>query len=73
MKYYRVEFETKMGGYRHRVLDTTANNLSDAKKNAIDLWYNEKHEKAHMFHLRARVLKADEEYLYHWFKEVELE
>lgn len=65
-KYYRVEFETKIGGYQHWAIDIAADNLKQAKEAAQQMWTKE----AHMFHVRARVIKDTEEILYNYFKRI---
>lgn len=69
MKYYRVEFETKVGGYKHWAIDVTATSIDKAKAAARNLWESNKCD-GHMFHLRARVIKETEEILYNYFARV---
>lgn len=69
IKYYRVEFETKMGGYYHWAIDMEATTVKEAREKAKDMW-TENGYKAHMFHLRSRLLKDNEEFLYNCFKQV---
>ena len=67
MKYYLVEFVTKVQGYKHWKINITADNLKEAKLIAQEMWKADGH-KAHMFHLKARLLKDDEKFLYNEFK-----
>ena len=70
MKYYRVEFETKAGGYKHWAIDITAATTAKAKEAAKALWESNKCC-GHMFHLRARVIKDTEEIVYNYFTRVD--
>jgi hypothetical protein len=70
MKYYRVEFETKVGGYKHWAIDVTTTSIAKAKETAKNLWESN-HCDGHQFHLRARVLKDTEELLYNYFTRVD--
>lgn len=68
MKLYRVEFITKVGGWRYWVIDIEANTAKEARAKAEELWYE--HSKWHMFGIKTRLLKDTEEFLYNYFKEV---
>lgn len=70
MKYYRVEFETKVGSYKHWAIDVTTTTTAKAKEAAKALWETNKCD-GHMFHLRARVIKDTEEILYNYFTRID--
>lgn len=70
---YRMTFDTKKGGDCSWVIDLTAENLKDAKAKAEERWnrrYKYYGNIPHMFHVHVRLLKPDEEFLYHWFKRI---
>ena len=64
-KAYRVTFDTQKNRiYRNWAIDVEANNLKEAKEIAKSMWESS----SHMFHVDAKRLKPEEEFLYHWFK-----
>lgn len=65
---YRVTFLIKKGGYRYYVIDIPAANRKKAREIAEMRWNR---LDGHMFHLRVRRIKDTEEFLYHWFVEVD--
>lgn len=74
MKYYVVTFDTKKGGDKSYIINVSANTISEAKAKASQFWCAHHHKNSlsevpHMFHVKARVLKPEEEFLYHWFVE----
>ena len=68
MKLYRVEFVTKVGGWKDWVIDIEANTAKEARTKAEEMWYE--HSKWHTFHIEVRLLKDTEEFLYNYFEEV---
>lgn len=68
-KYYRVEFDKKKYGYAHYVIDIEADNTKQAREIAEKMWLD--HfvgiDVPHMFHVKVRKLKDEEEFLYHYF------
>ena len=66
MRYYRVEFETKKDGYKRWVIDVTTTSIEKAKYVAKHMW-EDGNGNGHQFHIRARRLKDNEEYLYNYF------
>lgn len=67
---YEITFDTKKGGCSSWIVNVEAKNLKEAKQKAEEMWraWNTKH----MFHIKARRLKDNEEFLYYWFKEISL-
>lgn len=63
-KLYRVNFEIKKCGYRHYGIDIEADSSKDAKIHAEWLWRSQHHD-AHLFHLRTRVIKKNENFERH--------
>ena len=64
--YYRITFVTKKGGRKHWTIDLGGNNVKDARSKAETLWY--KHHDAHMFEIKVRRIKDDEEILHNYFE-----
>lgn len=69
MKYYRVMFWTKKGGFCEWAIDVEAATAKDAVAKAKKLWIDSKHD-MHMFHVKAKLIKGMETIDYHWFKKV---
>lgn len=69
MNYYVVTFDTKKGGDHSWIIHIKGKTLKDARQNTEELWY--KDNSAHMFHIKVRRLKDDEEFKYNYFKKVE--
>lgn len=68
-KFYEVTFLTKKGGEKEWVIHIEAENAKEAKNKAKDMWNADKAKSGkHMFNVKVRVLKATEEFLYHYFK-----
>jgi len=70
---YRVTFVTKKGGYKKWNIDIeqTAPGVAFAEHDARTRWVNTYGPDApHMFQVKARRLKDEEEFLYHWFKKI---
>ena len=65
---YRVTFLTKKGGDQSWVIDIEAVNIIEATQKAKDMWKSS----AHMFNIKTRRLKDTEEFLYNYFKKVEV-
>lgn len=68
-KLYRVNFDTEVGAYKSWAVDIEANNAKEARAKAEKMWYES--SKFHMFHIKVRVLKPEEEFMYHYFKMLE--
>ena len=62
---YRVSFLTRKGGETHRVIDVEAYTIEEAKQTVRTMWYQ--YNKSHMFHIEAKRLKDNEEFLYNYF------
>ena len=74
MKPYKITFVTKKNGYRNWRIDITADNAKAAREKVEEMWNNRYKlygNIPHMFHINIKLLKPDEEFLYHWFTEMD--
>lgn len=68
-KYYEIRFYTKKGEERNWIIHIEAKNKKEALKIATQKWVSDKKlSDMHRFRIQARLLKDDEEFLYHYFK-----
>ena len=67
-KYYEVRFYTKKGGEQSWIIHVEAKNAKNAKEIAINRWAGDRRFSGmHQFGLKARLLKDDEEFRWHYF------
>ena len=68
---YVVTFHTMKGGMRCWVINLEAHNQKEARKQLEEAWELHDSTGAHMFRIKIRRLKDNEEYLYNWFKRID--
>lgn len=68
-KYYEIRFYTKKGEERNWIIHIEAKNKKEALKIATQKWISDKKLNGmHRFRIEARLLKDNEEFLHHYFK-----
>ena len=68
MKYYEITFITKKGGSRMWVIHIEASQKASALLKAKTMWESDpKLKPMHRFDISGRVLKATEEFQFHYF------
>ena len=68
-KYWTITFDIKKGGFAKYCINIEAYSAKEAKLKAENMW--KEYSTAHMFHILARELEDDKEFLYHWFKKLQ--
>ena len=67
-KYYEVRFYTKKGGEQSWIIHVEAKTAKEAKEIAIHKWAcDRRFSGMHQFGIKVRLLKADEEFRWHYF------
>lgn len=67
-KYYEVCFYTKKGGEKSWIIHVEAKTAKEAKEIAIHKWAcDRRFSGMHQFGINVRLLKADEEFRWHYF------
>ena len=67
-KYYEVSFYTKKGGEQCWVIHIEATTAKEAKEIAIHKWSSDRRFSGmHQFGIKARLLRYDEEFRWHYF------
>lgn len=67
-KFYEVRFYTKKGGEQRWVIHVEAKTAQEAKEIVLHKWASDRRfEGMHQFGIKVRLLKADEEFRWHYF------
>jgi hypothetical protein len=68
-KYYEIRFCTEKREDKEWIIHIEAKNKKEALRIAAQKWINDKKlSSMHRFRIQARLLKDNEEFLYHYFK-----
>ena len=68
MKFYEFSFLTKKGGEQWWKIHIEAANAKEAKQTMLHMWALDRAlAPMHQFDVKSRVLRPDEEFLYHYF------
>ena len=75
MKNYKVVFDVKKGGEKTYRIDLQSETKKEAREKAETLWKEThkdwKGDSPHMFCIEVKVIKPNEEFLYHYFTQIE--